>query len=30
MAQFDAEMMAAIEADAVESYNTWKTNCTEE
>ena len=30
MAQFDAEMTAAIEADAVESYNTWKANSTEE
>ena len=29
MAQFDAEMTAAIEADAIESYNTWKTNSTE-
>ena len=29
MAQFDAEMTAAIEADAIESYNTWKNNSTE-
>ena len=30
MAQFDAELTAAIEADAIESYNTWKANSTEE
>ena len=30
MAQFDADMIAAIEADAIESYNTWKANSTEE